>query len=226
VQPLIESLGDPNSDVSGAAVEALVNFGKSAVEPLIEALKNGDYLIKMGVIFVLDKIEDARAIQSLVQALRNKNSLVRWAANMALQHLHWIPKDDAEKAYSLIAKGKWNSFTALAGGKTEVDYSAEEFKKIGKPAVNPLIEALSFEDESSRAGAAYALGVMKDSGAVQPLIAALGDPDNEVRLTASHSLGEIGDARAVDPLTRALDDSARLVRESVAKALEKIRKEN
>jgi len=108
--------------------------------------------------------------------------------------------------------------------------------KIGKPAVEPLIQALKDKESSVRSGAAAALGGTGDARAVEPLIQALKDKDltvhdaaypalvrigkpavepliqalkdkgGGVRWEAAEALGEIGDARAVEPLIQALKD--------------------
>lgn len=76
---------------------------------------------------------------------------------------------------------------------------------IGRASVNSLIAALKDEDPNVRAGAAKALGRIKDRRAVQPLINTLRDGASEVRWEAVHALLKIGE-RPVDPLIDALND--------------------
>jgi HEAT repeat protein len=98
-----------------------------------------------------------------------------------------------------------------------------ELEKAGPSAVEPLIAALKSEKSRARAGAAEALGEIKDSRAVEPLIAALQDKNPDVRSWAAKALGEIKDARAVEPIIAALQDKSAHVRSWAAEALGEIK---
>jgi len=95
--------------------------------------------------------------------------------------------------------------------------------RMGKPAVEPLIQSLKNEDRSARFSAAVALGKIGDPRAIEPLIRALRDEAWNVRIAVATALGEIGDERAVEPLTQALNDDNEDVRMGAKKALEKIK---
>ena len=64
-------------------------------------------------------------------------------------------------------------------------------EKTGPSAVEPLIAALKSEKSRARAGAAEALGEIKDSRAVEPLIAVLEDENADVRNSAAKALAKI-----------------------------------
>lgn len=78
----------------------------------------------------------------------------------------------------------------------------ERLRKIGTPAVEPLIKALLDESEarSFRARVADTLAMIGSREAVAPLIQTLNDPDVEVRWHAVQALASIGDGRAILPL--------------------------
>jgi len=59
--------------------------------------------------------------------------------------------------------------------------AVEALRRIGEPAVGPLIESLKDRDEDIRGGAANALGEIGDRRAVEPLIQALKDENENVR---------------------------------------------
>ncbi len=59
---------------------------------------------------------------------------------------------------------------------------------IGEPAVGPLVEALRDKNPLVRAGAAYALTMVRQSLPAAPLLAALRDPDARVREFAAEGL--------------------------------------
>ena len=95
--------------------------------------------------------------------------------------------------------------------------------RIGKSAVEPLIQSLKNEDRSARFSAAVALGKIGDPRAIEPLIRALRDEAWNVRIAVAAALGEIGDARSVEPLTQVLKDEDEGVRMGAKNALEKIK---
>ena len=98
-----------------------------------------------------------------------------------------------------------------------------ELEKAGRSAVELLIAALKSEKSRARAGAAEALGKIKDARAVEPLIAALQDKNPDVRSWAANALGEIKDPRAVEPIIAALQDKNAHVRSWAAEALGEIK---
>ena len=77
IDPLIKLLTDEEWEVESAATNALVEIGKPAVEPLIKILqdKNEDVFLQTKVIAVLAGIKDERAIQPMIQALKEKPEL-------------------------------------------------------------------------------------------------------------------------------------------------------
>jgi HEAT repeat protein len=151
VEPLVSALGSRDSDVSGAAAEALAGIGSArAVDALIGALKSrgmreaarglGSAGAVRGVepliaalretsmveaAEALGRIGDARAVEPLVDALTHSGGDVRLAAAMALDKLGWEPGTPAARATYYVAKQQW-------------DRSAE----LGAPAVEPLINAM------------------------------------------------------------------------------------
>ena len=74
---------------------------------------------------------------------------------------------------------------------------------IGKPAVEPLIEALTDKQPQARKNAAWALAEIRDERAADPLVKALGDEAWQVRAFAAIGLGELRSQRVVEPLVAA-----------------------
>lgn len=96
--------------------------------------------------------------------------------------------------------------------------------EIGKPTVEPLIQALKHEDETVRSYAAEAFQEIADRRAVEPLIHTLQDNYWYARKASAVALGCIGDARAVESLKDALKDDEEEVREQAEWSLAKIRR--
>ena len=134
--------------------------------------------------------------------------------NTPVNALAVIPVDTAKVA-SLISDLKNSS-------AIESEAAAEEMKKIGVVAIEPLIARLQDSNWTVRASRALALGQIGDARAVEALVVALKDSEVWVRISAAISLGQIKDARAVEALITAISDSDSGVREEAARALGQI----
>lgn len=115
------------------------------------------------------------------------------------------------------------------------DWATLALVKMGKPSVQPLIQAIEDYDyrnsneiieciNASRIqnGAASALGLIGDPSAVEPLTKLLKSNNSSTRYWSAISLGQIKDARATDPLIQALGDGNSSVREGAGWAIQSI----
>lgn len=181
VQPLIVALGVPDwSDwrVIRCVVQALCRIGEPAVEPLMEALMhNKDERVRTSVARALGEIGDNRAVESLIGALsHDMDQLVRTSAAEALGNI-----GDRRAVEPLIRSlgnayqdGYLSEFAAGALGNIgdtravepligtlaavySYTHAADALCKIGGPAVDPLIHALSHQDANVRTRAADTL---------------------------------------------------------------------
>jgi HEAT repeat protein len=144
--------------------------------------------------------------------------------------------DKTLKLWEVSTGKEIRTFTEHLGrGTSEMDkvryYLANEYWdqliKIGKPAVNYLIQALEDEDYPFRIrrGIAKVLGDIGPDAkeAVPNLIKVLeNDPDAEARDNAAFALGNIGDRRAVDALMKAALVELFWIRQESVEALGKI----
>ena len=105
--------------------------------------------------------------------------------------------------------------------------AARELRKLGaKEAVGALVKALSHEDMSVRAEAAYALGTLGDTSAVQPLVdavdlASTAKAADQANAKIAEALGALGDKKALPTLVKMVDASQPLVRLAAVDALAK-----
>jgi HEAT repeat protein len=185
---LKDSSWDPDNRL--AAINALQNMGDaSSVDPLIAVLlQDGNGSIRKIAAEILGKLNDRRAVQPLIEALGDFFSDVRLSAAAALEKIGWQPSDDEAGAAYYAVKRDWNACD-----------------RIGAPAVNPLIKALTHIDQVvDPLQIVQILGKLKDSRAVGPLLIALKDRDERVCLAAIQALGEIRDSRAVHGLAAIL----------------------
>lgn len=157
------------------------------------------------------KLKEKQNVKGLISALKSKDPTVQYDAAEALGDLR-----DPQAVESLADALKDDE---LSGVRWK---AAEALSKIGVPAVDALIGALSHEDDDVRWKSAIALGEIGDSKAVGPLITLLRDEDRFVKSRAAQALGMIGDA-AVDPLIHALREGDGNLRWGAAIALGKIR---
>ena len=88
------------------AAETLAKIGKPAVKPLIEALKDGaeDVAVRMKAAEVLGEIGDERAVEPLIQALKDKDEFVRQCAAEALGE---IGDERAVETLNQALKDEW-----------------------------------------------------------------------------------------------------------------------
>ena len=199
---LIGALKYKDSSVRKEAIEALVDIGKPAVEPLIDALNDKDINIQLLAVESLGKIGDERAIEPLIKAFKDGMSLVRSAAVVALRKF----KDT--RAVETIIKALKDSYSDV---QINAAWSLAALKDT--MAVEPLIENLKDRDSEVRKAAAYALGEIGDSRAVEPLIEAIkANKANSVYWVygASDALTKIIGRKAVTSLNKALKAASSL----------------
>jgi HEAT repeat protein len=173
----IELLRDPDWYEAFENFEVLASFGPPAVDPLIAALKDPCEPVRQPAARALGLIGDKRALQPLVEVLRNEKR---------------PPEPTADSSYGgyvptpiMIAAA--GALGALAGGHADI-----------------LLPFLTDKAPQVREGIALALGETKDAKAVPSLIGLLKDKDERVRAAATAALGRLEDPRAFEPLVALL----------------------
>jgi len=225
VNTLINTLKSDKLRLREAVVEALGETGDArAVKPLITAaLKDNDMenkVLKLATV-AIGKIGDPGAVDPFINALKDKDFLVRKNAVIALHRLG-DPKavgpliGALKDTDSRVRKGAADALKELGwkpnDRETEAWYwvARKEWEKainLGSEAVEPLIIALKDENSFVSDKAAEALGEIGDKRAVEPLVAfALQDKGVNVNTYAVRSLGKIGDTGAVEPFITALKE--------------------
>jgi vesicle coat complex subunit len=152
------------------------------IQPLKKVLKRESRELRAEVAKALGKIGDARAVDALIEALKDEDSDVYWNSIDALVK---IAKKDLGVVDKLIK--------ALKDEDSYVRISvAWALGEIGDAsAVDALIEALRDEDSYVRESIAWALGAIGDARAVDSLIKTLKDDDYFVRESAKVALFRI-----------------------------------
>ena len=199
VDALIQALQERGWDVKCGAAGALGEIGaKRTVGPLVQALehnvvsdvrwKAAQALGNMAGLLV--KAGYKRPVKSLIEALGDKDSIVRQVAAEALGEI-----GDPMAIEPLVK--------ALKSEDGNV-YAAVALAEIGEPALDALIKALEDRDENVRRVAAFGLGRTGDKRAIEPLIQALKDESSGVQFCAAEALARMGDATGIELLTQYL----------------------
>jgi hypothetical protein len=159
-------------------------------------------------------LEDMRAIEPLLVALRDRNSEVREGAAEALGLL-----EDPAIESSLGAA----AIELLLAQLRDEHYfvrrtAAQAVASLGPAAVEPLLERLRDPDWRVRQSAVRALGLLKDARAVEPLLEVLRDRNSEVGEAAVRALRRLEDA-AIALLLDHVDDADGSIRNAAAQSL-------
>ncbi|MDP2797326.1 MAG: HEAT repeat domain-containing protein [Methanoregula sp.] len=85
IEPLIRALADFDKSVREQAMLALSSLGKSAIEPLSEAMKEPKWETRYRAAEALGKIADEKAVQPLIQGLKDTREHVRYMAAKGLR---------------------------------------------------------------------------------------------------------------------------------------------
>jgi len=210
VGPLIEMLKDENYLVRSVAAKALGEIGDERAIPPLIEGLRADEDLRMAAAKALGEIPDERAVGPLVQLLNDKSHLVRRAAT---------------KSLGLIGDKKATGALKRVF-KADKDLEVRIWAAFSLTRIAGDISTFTFLTDAVSGGstthpeAARALGMIGDPRAVGPLIQALKDPACAVRGVSAWALGEIGDRTAIKPLIDMLTDQC--IGQSSAEALKKI----
>jgi len=182
----------------------------TAVPALLSVLKDENAAVRLAAVQSLGSLEDPRAVDALVQALRtDTDARVREAAAEALGEI-----DSPRAVPGLIAALGSEKVTAvrarIAWALGEID-DARAVEALGAAVRDPEAEV--------RRQVVWALGELESAAAVPMLIPALKDADVETRKQAAQALGEIGSKDAVEALAPVTKDADVEVRKEAVSAL-------
>ncbi|MDQ1318498.1 MAG: hypothetical protein QG588_2160 [Candidatus Poribacteria bacterium] len=189
VGPLINALKNPNWRLKVHAHQALIKVGQPAVPALINALNSPDSYTKSMAIDALSKIDAKSAEPMIQQKLNDPDKLVKVSA-----------------AVALYTMGKTDSADIVIGGLKDptVDVRRISAKAMAEifnyPPAYKMIALIKDPDPDVRNYATIALGKIKSEGAVPMLVKEMtNDKDAQVRSSAGNALEAIG-TPSVEPL--------------------------
>lgn len=224
---LIDFLDDENESVRKTTTEAFENIGipEDAHHKAVYAVskRNWALALEMG----------KESLPHLEKALKDNDPEVRLSAANTIEKIQ-IPDDPQVRSLIFAVKKEWDK--AAEGGEAALEslvwslknQSRDDHKeimeamvKIGRPAVDTLIDFLREKDDQLKQLTTSALGKIGDKKAIKPLISCLRDNNLQIRVGAANSLCNMGE-EVVEPLMEALRESRPEVREASAGALGQI----
>jgi HEAT repeat protein len=194
VLDLANCLRDSNLSVQEAAASVLSTIAdERVVDPLISALVNEDWVVRMYAAKALGRLKVSQATSTLVLLLQDKVKAVRDEAIMALQVLE-------ESAVTTL-------LPSLQDKNWSIRLRAvEALGLLGSSlAVSPLMDVLSREEDTTvKQDVIWALGEIGDARAIDLLVQAM--KETRLRSLAIEALGKIGDPVVIPHLLEALED--------------------
>lgn len=242
VQPLMVAIksGDNTSGDNAeqsAAMNALVEIGSAAVEPLLAALKGRFHMARRAAV-TLGRIKDPRAVEPLIAILINDSSMRGWAAqalaqigSAAAEPLAAILDDESRRqtpdwATKLVAqtgsaadKLKLEIEDFVSGGAT--NSATREVRAMAVKALREMNWQPSSASHRSFLAVAernWEAAIREGPAAVRPLMDALATGASG----AAKALGELKESRAVSSLIAALASENESLRAAAVQALGQI----
>jgi len=244
---LAKTLATAHPIIRARAAEVFsINKDKNAVPALLDAIKGEYFTVRSRAALALGNIGDAQVIPELLLLLKDREGEVRAAACIALGKFR-DPATFDEVANILLddMKIEVRQSAALALGDTKhpaaIPFFMEALRdsfwwfereqaiadllnaieKMGKPVVEPLIEALGNQEGTVRKFSAIILGNLRDPRSLEELGMALYDLHHEVGKAAAEALAKFG-SQAVDVLIESIHHPEAGIRENAVTALGKI----
>jgi len=199
-----------------AVIGALGKIGTADSIPYLLPLMDQSHAgIKVAVIKTLGRFDDVRCIEPLVDALRDKNLMIR---QITIEILGKLGKSDSVKMGKLLVSMMKDRDVNIRRSVVEVIKLIGEKEELWRK----LIRYLRDEDWWVRERITEILAELGGEKILEPIVALLDDTSEIVRRYAIEVLVKLGDKRAVEPLSKCVYDSDWWVRERAVEAMAEI----
>lgn len=158
------------------------------------------------------RVRDPRAVNALLEALKDTDKDVRETAMHALVQMR-----DPRMFDPLVAALR----DASADVRHQAAFGLGQLRDAR--AISPLSAALKDASAEVREQVVFALGQLRAAGALDAIVVALRDASPSVREQAAFALSQLRDKKATEPLISSLKDESASVREQAAFALGQMR---
>ena len=247
VDALINLLKFPNPTVRKNTVIALgkfINLINKDFRSIIEMLNDIDLEVKNATINVLGSIGSKKAINPLIELLKDENDKIRKNTVKALEKI-LVSSKSFNEVYDLLEKknivARREAVKLLSGATGDPNamqilirlFNSEDSRirrlafsavlKISQNKVDNLIlEALKAREWQIRKFSAKILGEIKDENNIDLLLNLLNDPKSGVRRAATDSLAKISTSKVVNKTIAFLNNSDWRIRRAAVNILIKI----
>ena len=173
ITALVRALEDKDRRVRDEAIMGLSNIGKLSIFALKKALQNQNHLVRSAAAEALGKMHAYAAAPNLVEAFKDKDPNVRWAAAKAIERMgtyafpylikslkdkHWFAQIYAAKSLKNLGPAILTSlWCALEKDEALSDSIIPILKEMGPAAFPNLINALGHKNVVVRESATEAL---------------------------------------------------------------------
>ncbi|KQC04968.1 MAG: hypothetical protein APR53_09170 [Methanoculleus sp. SDB] len=193
VPVLLEAAGDPDPGVRILAIRSLGRIHDLRAIPVLQkGLSDDDAHVRAASAESYGELGDNRALPDLMAVLDDSYPQVRMEAAWALDRLGWKPANARQQIRYLIAKEQWNELASL--GKPAIQPlievlqeahsgvrlgAVEALRKIGNPAHEALLAALSVQDSVRKESARRAISSIKKKNEEESTLARKSVADSE-----------------------------------------------
>ena len=214
--------------------DLLYTMGDAAFSPLVQALNNPNFPMRITAIDVLGRLKAVNAVVPLIEAYQRpaptspiranlsghsadfyqKKCIVKALANIADPRARDILLKELQSSDSSVSDAARRGLEKLGWKPTSINERVRDaiMKRDGKAVVaegraatDTLLQLIQ-PQEHYRVPAIQALGTMRDERAVDPLIQIIVSRDDwACQMSAVAALAQIGDRRAVEPIIERLN---------------------
>ena len=157
------------------AIHILGQIGSVSINPLVQALNDGNPVIRTGVISALAIIQHPESVNPLIRSLPQNNAV--WPP------FTQEPKNNEEDQGYLTPP-----FSAYGDSSDDASGAAFALSCFGNAILDHLVDSLSDPNPSIRKGVVNVIGNIQDADILPNLALALKDPDSKVRSAAMRAL--------------------------------------
>ena len=190
----LKILGDKDSSRRMTAIKLLAKMGTSAVNQLVQALDDGEPVIRESAAIALGRIGDQNTVPPMLVAIQNEESGQAKAKMIAALG-------------EIIGTSNVNHTPPHSGMLPRPTEQAKILAEFGEGVVEPLLDAIVNAKGSLRIDAMWALGIKGNKRAEIPLMKCLMEGDSLLRLEAIGALGRLKSAQAAEPLVKIVEDT-------------------
>ena len=212
---LLKILPSKNYKVQVAAALALGKIGDKSVMPqLLNTLSDEDPDVRVAVAQAVGSFKDPATYLNLADLLDDPEINVRQAAAQALA------ATDDPIVIPYLVDALYDSFWWY-GREEAIKILLASIRKFGTQAYEPLAQAMSAKEPTTRRFAIHLLGPLKDPRSLEPLEMAFYDPNYDVAGMAAAALMEYGQA-SLRIFAEALNSPNEWIRTTAIKSIAKV----